>query len=197
MFGTRSQTGAGLVVVPFDLPGRDALLAWLGPALEIALAVDVQVRNGARSPHGLVDPVSGPYDDCYDRGRGQYNAYLLLEKLAALSEGAFVLGVTGADLFAPVFKFVMGEGLLQGRAAVISTYRLRPELYGLPEDPDLVRVRLLKEAIHELGHCHGLTHCHEPECPMRAASAVEDIDLRGYELCPACARSLREAGAGA
>ena len=38
--------------------------------------------------------------------------------------------------------------------------RLRPEAYGLPQDEDLLFERLVKEALHELGHTMGLIQRH-------------------------------------
>ena len=102
----------------------------------------------------------------------------------------FVLGVTGSDLFMPVFTFVLGEAYLGGRAAVISTFRLDDQRYGLARNPELLATRLLKEAVHELGHCHGLVHCHDSKCVMYAAGGVEEVDLKSAELCFACRNRL-------
>jgi len=54
------------------------------------------------------------------------------------------------DLYIPILTFVFGEAQLTDTGALVSTHRLRPEFYGMPQDPRLVQERLLKEAIHEL-----------------------------------------------
>ena len=54
-----------------------------------------------------------------------------------------VLGVTDVDIFASHLTFVFGEAQCPGRAALISTHRLRPEFYGEPSDPELFE--LLKQ----------------------------------------------------
>jgi archaemetzincin len=104
-----------------------------------------------------------------------------------------VLGVTAQDLFIPILTFVFGEAQLgpgPAAAAVASLHRLRQEFYGLPPDPALARDRLLKEALHELGHTLGLRHCHDYRCVMSSSHAVENIDLKLAEFCPDCAVSL-------
>ena len=63
---------------------------------------------------------------------------------------------------------------------------LRQEFYGLPSDPELFRRRLIKEAVHELGHTLNLTHCDDYRCVMASAHAVEWIDLKDSVLCEVC-----------
>ena len=99
---------------------------------------------------------------------------------------ARVLGVTAVDLFIPVLTFVFGEAQLEGRAAVVSTYRLDSEIYGLPADPELLFERLCKEAVHELGHTYDLMHCHESRCVMLSSTYVEEIDLKSDQFCSRC-----------
>ncbi len=70
-----------------------------------------------------------------------------------------MLGVVAVDLYIPILTFVFGEAQMGGPCAVVSAHRLRQELYGLPPDPELFRQRVLKEAVHELGHTLNLTHC--------------------------------------
>jgi archaemetzincin len=86
---------------------------------------------------------------------------------------------------------VFGEAQLSARGAVVSSRRLRPELYGLPEDEPLLRARLETEAVHELGHTWGLLHCPEPTCVMHASSYVEEIDLKASRFCADCLAVVR------
>ena len=41
-----------------------------------------------------------------------------------------------------------------------------------------LRQRLLKEAVHEIGHTLDLTHCDDYHCAMAPSHAVEWIDLK-------------------
>jgi archaemetzincin len=98
--------------------------------------------------------------------------------------------VVDEDLFIPILTYVFGEAQLNGRVAVISSHRLLNERYGLPADPGLAFDRLLKEAVHELGHVFGLLHCQDRECAMHISTYVEDIDLKSAALCTPCRRQL-------
>ena len=93
--------------------------------------------------------------------RRQYHSTEILKKILQRPPSPTwkVLGVTEMDLYIPVLTFVFGEAQLADGGAVVSTHRLRQEFYGLPHDPELLRERLLKESLHELGHTYGLRHC--------------------------------------
>ena len=103
-----------------------------------------------------------------------------------------VLAVTGVDLYIPVLTFVFGQARLNGRCAVVSSFRLDNKFYGLPDNPALLQERLLKEAIHELGHTFGLLHCHDPECVMKSSTYVEEIDFKSSRFCERCFDKLVE-----
>ena len=83
-----------------------------------------------------------------------------------------------------------------GPCAVVSTFRLRQEFYGLNPDDSLLRERLLKEAIHELGHTLHLRHCQDYQCVMASSPSVEWIDLRDSRFCAACRHELESNNAG-
>ncbi len=133
----------------------------------------------------------------FDPSRGQYNSRILLAQLLQHTpQGATrVLGVTGVDLFIPVLTYVFGEAQLDGRAAVVSTYRLDCQLYGLPPDRSLLVERLRKEAVHELGHTYNLVHCPKHPCVMMSSTYVENIDLKSDRFCSRCLKSLEQTAA--
>ena len=124
--------------------------------------------------------------------RRQYHSTEILKKILRRPPGPTwkVLGVTEMDLYIPVLTFVFGEAQLSDGGAVVSTHRLRQEFYGLPSDPELLRERLLKESLHELGHTYGLRHCPDYSCVMSASNGVERIDLKQAEFCSTCTKSL-------
>jgi archaemetzincin len=103
-----------------------------------------------------------------------------------------VLGVTSLDLFVPVLTFVFGEAQLNGTAALVSTFRLNETFYGFPPNEALLEERLIKEAVHELGHTFGLIHCRDFACVMHSSTSVEEIDVKGKEFCGSCRKILRE-----
>lgn len=128
----------------------------------------------------------------YDPVRNQYNStWILSQLLRRVPEGnSKILGVTSVDLFVPVLTFVFGEAQLHGKAAVVSTYRLRDELYGLPKNPERLKERLEKEAIHEVGHTFGIVHCHDPRCVMHSYTYAEEIDFKSKDFCNTCSMLL-------
>lgn len=159
------------------------LVAPLAARLSAALGLDVAVHDAAFDA-----------EVAFDCNRGQYNSRVLLARLLEHGDpkSPRLLGVTAVDLFIPVLTFVFGEAELDGRAAIVSTFRLDNELYGMPADPGLLFERLVKEAVHELGHTFGLVHCHRSTCVMASSNYVEGIDLKGAEYCDRCLKAVRK-----
>lgn len=124
--------------------------------------------------------------------RRQYHSSKLLGELQKLAGPHTwrILGVAGVDLYIPILTFVFGEAQMGGPASVVSYHRLRQEFYGLPADGDLLRQRLLKEAVHELGHTLDLTHCDDYRCAMASSHSVELIDLKENAFCSSCAEQV-------
>lgn len=135
-----------------------------------------------------------PLDDGKDYVRNQYNSTWILSQILERfpEEECKILGVTSVDLFVPVLTYVFGEAQLDGKTAVVSTHRLKNELYGLPRNPQKLRERFEKEAIHELGHTFGLIHCPQPRCVMYTYTYAEEIDFKSKHFCPACLQELSE-----
>jgi archaemetzincin len=132
------------------------------------------------------DPIDPAF--AYDRTRGQMDCRKLLPALQerATARGTYVLGLADVDLFSAIFTFVFGEAHLGGTAGLFSIHRLRPELYGLPLDPELLIARARREALHETGHLLGLVHCRTPECAMQFSGSAEEVDLKNDRLCTEC-----------
>jgi archaemetzincin len=130
----------------------------------------------------------------FDPNRVQHNSSLILQQLIRQPppNANKVLGVLDVDLFIPILTFVFGEAQLQGIGAVVSTHRLHNHFYGLPENRELTTDRLLKEAVHELGHTFGLIHCLQPRCVMNASTYVENIDQKPVEFCSLCQKNLNK-----
>jgi archaemetzincin len=130
-------------------------------------------------------------DEAYDSHRNQYHSTLLLGLLEKRIEGLRVrrlLGVAEFDLYVPGMNFVFGEARCPGRVGVISTYRLRPPSSDLF---DLYQERVVKEAVHEIGHMLGLRHCSDELCVMHFSERLLDTDRKQAELCRNCESKLR------
>jgi archaemetzincin len=154
-----------------------SVLDELGVALSTALPLRHEVLKAGLDP-----------EPSFHAGRRQYFSTDILARMQrCFAPGCWrLLGIASVDLYIPILTFVFGEAQLNGACAVVSAHRLRQEFYGLPPDPDLSRQRLVKEALHELGHTLGLTHCDDYRCAMAPSHAVESIDLKSTSLCVAC-----------
>ena len=120
--------------------------------------------------------------------RQQYSSTEILAALARRDtpDTFRLLGVTTLDLYIPILTFVFGEAQLGGTAAVVSLHRLRDEFYGLPPNIPALRERLLKEAVHELGHTLALPHCEDYQCVMSPSHGIELVDLKSSRFCRLC-----------
>ncbi len=130
-------------------------------------------------------------DDLYSAQRGQYNAEDILKAIAKKVplDSEKLLGIVDVDLFVEGMNFVFG--LASRNIAVISLARLRPEYYGEKENELLFRERALKEAVHELGHTYGLSHCPDIRCVMHFSNCLEDTDIKGVDFCRNCSIRIR------
>ena len=124
----------------------------------------------------------------FEARRNQYySTKILKELLGDVPQDALkLLGVTDMDLCIPILTYVFGEAQVGGTAAVVSIARLRQEHYGLEPDRSLLRERLRKESLHELGHTFGLVHCSSKDCVMYLSNTVVDVDTRGGDFCRGC-----------
>jgi archaemetzincin len=138
---------------------------------------------------GLPEP-----DYAYDMQRGQHSSAHILRQLIGLvpKDAISMLGITQKDLFIPMLSFVLGQAQLGGPASVVSLARLHQHFYGLPPDRPLVLTRAVKEAVHEVGHTLGLTHCADGNCPMSLSNTVRHVDAKGTALCRNCIMLLEE-----
>jgi len=136
-------------------------------------------------------PLDGSF--AFNSSRNQYNSTSMLSAMLERFDDfeGKILGITGGDLFVPVLTYVFGEAQFEGKAAVVSSHRLREEFYGLEPDENILKSRLLKEAIHELGHTFGLIHCANYLCVMHSSTGVEDIDMKTERFCEDCGEKLR------
>lgn len=101
------------------------------------------------------------------------------------------LVLTDFDLYKTSHQFVFGDANEEHRVAVVSTHRLRSEFYGERPDPNLLFQRLLKEAVHNLGHALGLKHCFNARCAMYFSNSIFDTDNKLSHFCENCEKRVR------
>jgi archaemetzincin len=58
--------------------------------------------------------------------------------------------------------------------------------------PEAFHHRMVKEAIHELGHTFKLHHCPDNTCIMHYSRTVEDVDLKSKQFCRYCQVMLED-----
>jgi len=76
-------------------------------------------------------------------------------------------------------------------SAIVSVARLRESFYFRDERNDLIRNRVLKEAVHEIGHTFGLKHC-ENNCVMQFSESITYVDNKPLQFCTDCTEVLED-----
>jgi archaemetzincin len=140
----------------------------------------------------LLAPFQNPAN-AYDQKRGQYNAAIILKTFKSMpfDEGLDkVIGVMNVDLFIPIFTHVLGEANEGGRYALASLYRLNRAPNRVSASMDQVIERLIKVAIHELGHLFNLGHCMNKHCLMHYSGNLDDLDATTLTFCGYCSEFL-------
>jgi archaemetzincin len=178
---------------PAEIPPRRVLLVPCGPVPPgVLTSLDAGLGKilAAEVVRGEEVPVP---EEAYSPRRRQYLAESFLNSVKSRhpSRQELILGVTVVDLYVPALNFVFGLADSRQKTGVISLARLDPKFYGRPGDPGLLQERVLKEAVHELGHLLSLGHCRNPACIMFFSNTLADTDRKGPDFCPACRQRLR------
>ena len=115
-------------------------------------------------------------------------ALLPAEASGAEAASDWVLAIVDAGLCAGGVGDVFGEAALDHGVAVVGLAPLRE---GSGADADVLRVRLLTEAVHELGHLAGADHCRRESCVMYLSLDIADTDRKGARFCADCRRLVK------
>ena len=127
----------------------------------------------------------------YYKPRNRYRANLLLEDLKKYNGYDKVIGITSKDISTSsngVYDWgIMGLAYRPGKQCVISTFRIKTP------DKILFNDRLVKVALHELGHTMGLPHCtFSRTCFMEAAEGtIKSVDRETRFLCSNCKKIIK------
>ncbi len=136
----------------------------------------------------------------YNRVRRQYDASKILNKIKYYAKDTQffrILGLLDTDIYSGSLNFVFGIAFspninnpLLSTAALISITRLREKFYRRPESSVIFELRILKEAVHELGHTFTLRHCNN-FCIMRFSNSLTETDHKPQEYCESCLNKLK------
>jgi len=161
----------------------EAFLSKLSERLGTILGQAVEILQSEAEP-----------SHAFDSRRKQYSASDILKEISSKRSSGTgkIIGITDVDLYVSGLNFVFGQAHLRGQAAIISLARLRPSFYREEEDSRLLFSRTVKEAVHELGHTYGLTHCSDRGCVMSFSNSIRDVDLKGENFCESCKRRYDE-----
>lgn len=175
-----------LEIVPVGGVDHD-LIAWL--------ADELRPRFGVRCTIGRP---FGCRTEWFDPSREQHCADLILDSLIDWRSARGIvdavrlwsLGVADLDLYAADRPFVFGEATIGGCCALIGITRLRDD--GGRTHKSCFRERVLKEAVHELGHVAGLEHCPTLTCVMYSSPGLAETDRKSPDFCAVCTVRLAE-----
>ncbi|MDD5573650.1 MAG: archaemetzincin family Zn-dependent metalloprotease [Candidatus Omnitrophica bacterium] len=164
-------------------PIRDICETSVKEELSAVFPADVVVMPGCPVPAGALNSQ-----------RGQVYAKTVLKDLVActplFAPDQRALGIIDQDIYVEGFDFLFGLADRKTGYGLVSVVRLRPEFYGQPADNTLFCRRVVKEAVHEIGHTFGLSHCSRPQCVMYFSEFLEDTDRKGSRLCVSCRKKL-------
>ncbi|HEX6370333.1 MAG TPA: matrixin family metalloprotease [Longimicrobium sp.] len=164
-----------------------ALLETLGHDLEVELGVQWSVGDAL--------PLEGEWRETES---GLYRSIHLIHALMDRVEGGegkrrrrWRVAIADAGLCAEGVGEVFGEAAVEGCCAVVAVQPLRA---GSGADGQVLRSRLLTEAVHEIGHLAGVAHCRRASCVMYPSLHIAESDLKGHTFCAECRRTLNLRG---
>jgi archaemetzincin len=128
--------------------------------------------------------------ELFDSYRNQYRSDGILSWLQQNlepSKDTKVLAVCGFDAYFGKYNYCFGQAVIGGHVGAIYLKRLLPK----PSNKQTVsqilfKDRIIKEAIHELGHTYGLRHCSLESCIMFKSKTISHTDRKGRDFCQAC-----------
>jgi len=129
----------------------------------------------------------------YHSQRRQYNTDKIMKEMTQfLFNYHFfrALGVIEEDIYSRFYNFIFGcANGKESNIALISVIRLNENFYNRTENRALFEKRVLREAIHELGHTFGLVHC-EDYCVMKFSNSLAEADNKPLKFCEDCSKKL-------
>jgi archaemetzincin len=186
MLRRRTPPPPVLEIVPVGAVDR-GLLRTLGADVQAALGVQWHVGEAMPLHDAWMDAETGL---C----RSVHLMHALIASAGAAERGRaprWRLAIADTGFCAADVGPIFGEAEMDGCCAAVGLAPLRA---GSGADADVLRARLLTEALHELGHLAGAEHCGRASCVMYASRHIADTDHKGARFCPVCAVVLETLG---
>ena len=143
-----------------------------------------------------IAPQEKMLESAYDPSRQQYSAEMILndifQRVNPDTRVESALVIVDVDLYSKELNFVFGISDPSKGMGIISLTRLRNEFYGQKPDNKLFLERAVKEAIRELGHAWGLSHCPDQKCVMYFSNSLSDTDKKKSSFCHECHNKLHK-----
>ena len=177
------------------------VLRFLTRNLSSIFNTDVRISRHIIIPDALFNEEKRQYD-------GRKLLRFLTENMTLKEVRGINLAIFDRDLFTGSLDYVFGLASPFPKICIISLLRLHPHFEkdyftgGLKKRkagrfPIIVKRlknhekilyydRILKEAVHGIGHTIGLTHCSSSKCIMFSSGSIDDIDSKHTSFCDAC-----------
>jgi|GEM_PF-6410896 len=162
-------------------PVPDGLASWLAEELtsfwaETRWSVGPPVEPPREREHGPVD---------VDR---VLDAVIHCAGVQQTVEGPvrWTLALCGIETVAPGRGEVFGRATVGGGFALVAVRPLQRGAALTGEGLALLRTRVLKESLHELGHAADRVHCTNPRCLMHPVRDLAGVDARSFRFCSRC-----------
>ena len=179
-----SFTTEGQTIVQQIKPNKVIYIQPLGDVKQEYLEL---VEKTVESFYGfecIVNPKAPLTNNLLAESKTRYSANKILRQYRGKDN---YLILTEKDIATPSRGYpewgVLGLGYRPGSVCVVSTFRMKRNV-----SVDVIKDRIKKVSIHEVGHNLGLDHCtNHPECLMNDANGtIKQVDREKMWLCDRC-----------
>ena len=168
----------------------DILLQPVGPVSDtVTRMLERALQEQFSIAKFIVAPNMELRQEAFDDNRNQYVSPAIIrfiQEKCKKTRFHKILGICDANAYSGRLNFVFGEAQFGKRIAVIYLARLKEEFQGGRFDESVFLQRVVKEAVHELGHLFGLEHCRLSSCVMHFSNSLADTDHKDRDLCGGC-----------
>lgn len=138
----------------------------------------------------VLEPFTIPDSEIFVKGRGQYDADRVLDKLRtrwpeSSRQHPFLVAVTDRDIFGPNTSFVFSwqGGRDKAGTGVLSTSRFVPEIPPYYEPAIIATRRVAVQALSTTGRMMSFTRPTDPECPLAYPESFREFQQKRLQLC--------------